>query len=201
MTSRFRAALGLVGLVGLVVPAFAGSGDEISHSRGRPGGVVVLWPRVVPETDDAEVAALAARLQTRLQAAAIASVPAAKIDVRPQPERVCPRSGCRAVSVGLMLGHQDGGCAALAVVGPAGPEAQRLVPLAGKFQMSDASLLYRAAPEGKVVVSEFVPCAELEASLDNDALSRLLQTTASPAPAPPAPAPPAPAPAPAPPAP
>ncbi|MEQ1503847.1 MAG: hypothetical protein ABMB14_16520 [Myxococcota bacterium] len=182
-------------ILGLVVGGWwsvadAGTGSEISHSRGKANGVVVLWPRVVPETDDPAITDLAKRLQARIQAAAATTVIPARIDVRPAPERVCPLSGCRSTSVGVLLGHQDGGCAALAIVGPPGVESQRLVPLAGKFQMTDAALEFRAAPEGKVTVSEFVPCASLEQALDNDAIARLLAPTApqTPAAAPAAPA-------------
>ena len=48
------------------------------------------------------------------------------------------------------------------------------VPLAGKVQMSDAALPFREAPEGKVVITEFVPCDQLEAQLDAAALSGLI---------------------------
>jgi hypothetical protein len=184
-----------LGLAAATSALAAGPGPEVSRSRGRKDGIVVLFPRIVPETQDATVVALAERLQTRLQQIAVTSVAPTRVDVRPSPERVCPLAGCRATSVGVMLGHQDGGCAALALVGPPGEEPVRLVPLAGKFAMDSASLDFRAAPEGKVVVSEFVPCAQLEQSLDGQALARLFGAPAAEAGAEPAPAAPVPAPA------
>lgn len=170
MRNVFALALLVVGMSA----SASGPGSEVSRSRGRGGGVVVLWPRIVPETQDPSVVGLATRLQERLLIAATAQAVANRVEIRPSPERVCPLNGCRATSVGLLLGHQDGGCVALAVVGPPGAETQRLVPLAGKFQMDDAALPFREPPEGKVVISEFVPCVELEQMLDEDALSRLV---------------------------
>jgi hypothetical protein len=175
-------AAALIGICGSALAA-SGPGDEVSRSRGRGGGVVVLWPRIVPETEDPEVLDLAARLQRRVQEAVSAGVVPNRIDVRPAPERVCPMHGCRASSVGLLLGHQDGGCVAVAVVGPPGPEPQRLVPLAGRVQMDAAGLPFREAPEGRVVITEFVPCAELELGLDPAALGGLVGAPATTAPA------------------
>ena len=181
-----RNVLGAVLLVAaLGSVAASGPGSEVSRSRGRGGGVVVLWPRIVPETEDPAVLALATRLQERLRDAATAGFVPNRNDVRPAPERVCPMNGCRATSVGLLLGHQDGGCVALAIVGPPGTESQRLVPLAGSVGMEDGSLPFREAPEGRVVITEFVPCGELEQQLDAEALSGLVGAQA-PAPAAPA---------------
>ena len=91
--------------------------DAVSRHRGKKGGVTVLWPRVVPQTDDAQILQLADALQGRLDAMAQASVDPKRVVVRPAPERVCPRSGCRSVSLGAVLGHQDGGCFAVGLVG------------------------------------------------------------------------------------
>src|SRR5690606_37061594 len=99
-----------------------------SHSKGRKGGVVVLWPRVVPHTDDRDLRLLADKLQERVTQQAIAARGSALVDTRPEPERVCPREGCRATSVSLVIGHQQGGCVVAAVVGPPGTEAQTLLP-------------------------------------------------------------------------
>jgi hypothetical protein len=143
--------------------ALAADGAEISRSKGKRDGVVVLWPRVVPATDDPAIADLAGRLQERL------------VDRRPAPERVCPQAGCRSASLGLMLGHREGGCVAVAIVGPPGPEPQALVPIAGNFQMIDPTLAFRTAPEQKLIVSEFVPCDQLEASFDPSIAAQALR--------------------------
>lgn len=167
----------------------AGPGPEVSRSRGRTDGVVVLWPRLVPETEDATMVALAERLQTRVQQVAVTAAPPTRVDVRPAPERVCPMAGCRATSAALMVAHQDGGCAVLAVVGSPGRSPLRLVPLAGRFDLDAPTLEFREPPEGKVVVKEFVPCAAVEQSIDGAALAALFGTPA-PAAAPVAEAPP-----------
>jgi hypothetical protein len=172
----------------LAISALA-AGPEVSSSRGKSEGVVVLWPRVVPETTDPVINDLANKLQQRLQASALQRVPERRVDVRPSPERVCPRSGCRGTSLTLLLGHQGGGCALLGIVGPPGPATQRLVPLVGLFDMEDPYLPFREAPEGDVVITEFVPCAEVESRLDPQALALLLPDSTPAAPAPAAPTP------------
>jgi hypothetical protein len=136
--------------------------------------VVVLAPRVVPATEDAEIAAVAGRVQQRLAEAAVAAYGAPYVDVRPSPERVCPAAGCRAASIGVLIGHQDGGCVALAIVGPPGAVDQQLVPLAGRFDMADDRLVFRAAPEAKVIVREFVACGALEGALTPERLQEIL---------------------------
>lgn len=154
--------------------AVTGAGPEVSHGRGKKDGVVVLWPRLVPETDDPAMRAVAQGLQDVLAEQARAKVAAEKVDVRPAPERVCPREGCRAVSVSVLVGHQMGGCAVVALVGPPGPEAQRMVPLAGTVDLAGAGVAYRDLPEDHVVVREFVPCDQVKGALDLAALQRAL---------------------------
>src|SRR5690606_23761451 len=89
-------------------------GPEISRSVGEEGGLVVFWPRVIPRTDDAAIRGHAAKLQERLVAIAKKKYKS-KIDVRPEPERVCPQRGCDAATLGVLLTHRDGGCTATAL--------------------------------------------------------------------------------------
>jgi hypothetical protein len=152
----------------------ASDGAEISRSRGPRDGIVVLYPRVVPPTDDPVVAALATTLQERVAAAVRRAAPSAPVDVRPAPERVCPQSGCRGLSIGLMLGHDAGGCAALAVVGPPGPVDQGVVTLAGEVTVADGAVPFRTPPETRAVVHEFVPCSQIPDHLDLVALAAAL---------------------------
>lgn len=154
--------------------AMPGVGAEISHVRGKKDGVVVLWPRVVPETDDALVNQVAASLQKAVAEAASGLAPPERTSVRPSPERVCPREGCRSTSVSVLLGQQGGGCAAVALIGPPGPEAQRLIPLAGAIDMAGPGVPYRDPPEDHVVIREFVPCGELVGKLDLESLRAAL---------------------------
>ena len=174
-----RWALALVGagvLAMLATDASArGDGPEISRSRGKRGGVVVLWPRVVPETTDPSIDALALRLQQKLYAASAQVVDVRLVNQRPAPERVCPQTGCKSASVGLLLAHREGGCIAAAIVGPPGVEPQKIVPLAGQLEMVDDTLPFRGAPEQRMIIKEFTPCVELEAQVDPMAIAELLR--------------------------
>src|SRR4051812_28885981 len=50
-----------------VVYDHANDTPEISRSRGTAGGVVVLWPRIVPRSEDPAVLDLATRIQAKLE--------------------------------------------------------------------------------------------------------------------------------------
>ena len=144
---------------------------SISQSRGKKGGVVVMWPRVIPHTLDREVAAQAAVLQARLVEVAERAAPVAPRDVRPDPERVCPRDkGCKAVSLGMLIGQQDGGCVAIGLLGRPGLLDRELIPLAGEVELATDTVPFRASPEDAVTVREFVPCSQLDDVLDDATL-------------------------------
>jgi len=152
--------------------ASAGGDDaSVSRSRGHAGGAVVLWPRVVPDTHEPSVIALAQDLQNRLAAMAARTLSDKRLNVRPQPERVCPLKGCRAVSISVMLGHQDGGCVAVAMISEPDVEAATLlVPWAGEVELRTRSIPFREPPENRLTVREFVPCEELVNHLDDAAV-------------------------------
>src|SRR5689334_3604159 len=100
-----------------------GDGPEISRSLGRKGGVVVLWPRVSGDANDVA----AGKVQAAL--AKIAGGVSETVDVRPSPERVCPKeTGCRAVALGAVLVVQGEGCAVVATVSAPGKTPATLVP-------------------------------------------------------------------------
>ncbi len=139
---------------------------EISHSKGRKEGVVVLWPRLVPQTDEREMRLLAQQLQERVTQQAVAGRGSAMVDTRPEPERVCPRGGCKATSVSVVIGHQAGGCAIAAVVGPPGEVPGALIPLVGTMDVPDPSLPFRVPPEERMMIREFVPCDRVMEQLD-----------------------------------
>lgn len=160
-------------------PAFAGGdGAEISRSRGKAGGAVVLWPRVVPEAQDPSLDDLATKLQQRLEAIAHRNVSESRTVVRPKPERVCPQEGCKGVSLSVMLAHQEGGCAAVALVGAPGAEPSVMIPWAGKVVTAGTSLAFRQPPESQVTVTEFVPCGELLTRLDDGAVEAAVANVA-----------------------
>lgn len=163
---RLFAVFGLSLCVGGAAFAF-GDAPEISRSPGRAGGVVVLWTRVVPASDDAAVGDIAAKLQARLGEYAAAAVPGAAIDVRPAPERACPaEKGCRAASVGALLVHQDNGCAVVAVVSAPGRAAGELHPWAGRLTTASPQVAFRNPPEKLVKIQDFAPCDQLAGVLD-----------------------------------
>jgi hypothetical protein len=148
-------------------PSAAADAPEISRSRGEAGGVVVLWPRMVlPRSGqpkpDAQMRALAAKLQQRLVGIAKRALPGKRLDVRPEPERVCPRPGCQGVSLGVLLTRAGGGCAAVALISGPGASPARLVPWAAQMQLSEQSVPFRQPPERAVEVTDYVRCTDLE---------------------------------------
>ena len=148
--------------------------DAVSRHRGKKGGVTVLWPRVVPQTEDPQILAIAETLQGRLDGMAQASVDPKRVVVRPDPERVCPRAGCRSVSLGAVLGHQDGGCFAVGLVGLAEGGAVQLVPWGGRIKVRAPTQPFRKPPESSIAVTEFVPCDRLIESLSDTGIERAL---------------------------
>lgn len=138
-----------------------GDAPEISRSAGQEGGVVIFWPRVVPRTDDPEIRKLAGDLQQRLVALVKQAVPDRERDVRPEPERVCPRSGCDAMTVGALLTASSGGCVALALVAPPGTSPQRIIPWGGDVELKYEQVPFREPPESSVTIKDMVSCTEL----------------------------------------
>jgi hypothetical protein len=142
-------------------PAYAASlegpsDSRVSRSRGSEGGVVVLWPRVI-EGAEAE----APIVQARMQQVAERVVAASLVDLRPEPERVCPQGGCLAASIGAVIRRNEDGCAVIASVSGPGTTPARLVPWAGTIELRNTNVPFREAPEQHIRIREFVPCAEL----------------------------------------
>ncbi|MCB9693643.1 MAG: hypothetical protein H6736_17660 [Alphaproteobacteria bacterium] len=140
--------------------------DAVLQTRGRKGAVVVLWPRVIPATDDADVKAAAGAIQRRIDEAIRKTAPMAPRVMAPAPQRVCPRGGCREASVGVLIGHQDGGCVAVALVNPPGESPTELVPLAGDVELRSPTVPFRAPPEEAVIVRDLLPCTQIAGSMD-----------------------------------
>ncbi len=148
----------------LTLAALAADAPEISRSVGQTGGFVVLWPRVVPATTDPAITAVALTLQSRLAALATTVAPTAPLDVRPAPERVCPRQGCQGVALGAVLYHQQGACVAAVTVSAPGPSPARLAPWGGLLELKAAEVPFREPPESQLAVRDFVPCHQLLAA-------------------------------------
>ncbi len=157
----------------LAVEARAGpAGPEISRSRGPRGGVVVLWPRIVPEEAPPDLRAMAGRLQARLYAAAATVLGTRRVEIRPEPERTCPERGCRAVAASLVLGHRDSGCVLLLALGEPDGGPVRLRQIAGAVDIDRPVLQFREPPERGFVITEFASCASLEAVFEDEAVAR-----------------------------
>jgi hypothetical protein len=144
-----------------VAGALAADAPEISRSTGQPGGIVVLWPRVIPATNDPALIGVAGALQHRLAGLAASAAAGSPPDVRPMPERVCPRQGCQAVALGAVLYHQQGACVAVVTVSAPGQSPARLAPWAGLVELKAPEVGFRLPPESAVAVKDFVPCTAL----------------------------------------
>ncbi len=139
---------------------------EISRSVGSAGGVVVLWPRIVQPSGspppDASLKKIAGDVQAEL--ARIARKGGGQVDVRPEPERACPRSGCKATRIGALVTRADHGCAVVAIVGKPGASPAHLVPWAGRITLSAPEVPFRSPPEQVVRVGDYVSCESLDLS-------------------------------------
>jgi hypothetical protein len=150
---------------GPVAAANSADGPHISRSVGVDGGAVVFWPRVIPKTSDATINALARDMQAKIVELTKKAVGEDKIDVRPEPERVCPKMGCAAMTVGVLLTHVGGGCTAVALVSGSGQAPQKLVPWAGKVAMAKTEVPFREYAESEITIRDAVPCKDLLAAM------------------------------------
>ena len=179
-----------VGL-GAAASAAAAAPIRISRSRGVPGGVVVLWPRVVPGTLADETRAQVAGVQQRMAALVARALPGVAVDVRPEAERVCPQAGCLGAAFGAVFTRRRGGCVVLATVSPPGRSPARLLPWGGVVELKAVQAAFRSPPESQITIRDYVPCGELLSTLDktDEPMAHELQLAARQALAPAAPAP------------
>lgn len=147
----------------------SGDAPEISRSVGVSGGAVVLWPRIVLPRNatgpDDEIAELAGAVQAQLAAATKSVVPPGKVDIRPAPERVCPRSGCQGISVGALLARANNGCAVMALISRPGASPAQIVPWVGRIRLDQDHADFREPPEKFVHVDDYVPCDQVPATM------------------------------------
>ena len=149
--------------VGFVRYGLAGDTSTISRSPGPEGGVIVLWPRIIPGSEASRTSSLAKQLQARLKKLVGDALPGRVIEKRPEPERVCPQAGCRATSVGLVLARKGQGCVAVVVLGRPGRTLRRLVPWIGKVKLKKEWIPFRKPPESFLTIEDFARCDELVA--------------------------------------
>lgn len=139
---------------------------NVSKSAGLAGGVTILWPRIIPRDIVDENRDLGAALQQQMRVIVEKHLPGRAIDFRPEPERVCPRTGCAGVSVGLLLSRQGQGCLVLALVSRPGVAPTRIVPWVGQVQLRADTVSFREWPESQITVADYVPCASLLTTMD-----------------------------------
>ena len=89
------------------------------------------------------------------------------IDVRPEPERVCPRAGCSAMTVGVLLTRNQNGCVALALVSGPGAAPAKLVAWGGGIRLQNDTVPFREPPETMVTVTDYLTC---DGFLDEESL-------------------------------
>jgi hypothetical protein len=143
------------------------SDPRVSRSAGEAGGVVVLWPRIIPAEEVESSNMIAGLVQDRMKALAERTLPGKPIDVRPQPERTCPQAGCNAVALGVLILRQGESCAAIAFVMPPGTnDSTTLVPWYGGVKLKSSAIPFRGFPESEVTVTDYGRCNDLPASLD-----------------------------------
>ena len=140
-------------------------GPEISHSKGAAGGIVVLWPRIIPGTIAEENAALAAQVQAKVKAVAEKALPGRPVDVRPKPERVCPKAGCDAMSVNVLFTRNSTACVAVALINAPGTSPTKLIPWGGSVELKSDTIQFRDMPENFVKIKDYVPCDQLVTSM------------------------------------
>jgi hypothetical protein len=152
-------------------PAYAAQFNQpmdprISTSAGKTGGVVVLWPRVVPGEGVDWLREHVVVVQKRLRQLAERVYENTPIDMRPEPQRTCPKQGCAGVAVGALVLWSGNGCAVLALVSPPGQEPTSIIPWSGKVALKKQSVAFRSPPEDQVTTEDMVPCDEITETLD-----------------------------------
>jgi hypothetical protein len=140
---------------------------EISRSVGVPGGVLLFWPRIIPRSETVSSRPYATMIQKRLAALVGETLAKKPMDIRPEPERVCPRSGCRCMTVGALLLRSKSNCVVLGLFSRPGKAATTLVPWVGDVELKTNVVGFREPPESQVTIIDWTACADVEAELDN----------------------------------
>lgn len=150
--------------------------DLVSTSGGSEGGLIVLWPRVYPAARTSAYKPLANDLQQRMVAMARKAHPGVAIDVRPQPQRVCPDRGCEAAVFGMTLMTMGEACVAVATLARPGKSPWMLARWSSGVKLKAGSTGFREPPESQFTVVEWVRCKDLLKHLDHqDSVERALK--------------------------
>ncbi len=165
-----------------VADASAEDAPEISRSTGTAGGTLVFWPRVIPRTDDPAIQQAAASVQAQLVKLVHQARPDSSIDIRPEPERVCPRAGCESVTIGALLVHSETACVVVGLVAGPGKSPATLVPWGGGVDLKQPTVPFRDYAESHIVVRDFAKCSDLIGATgprNPDMVRAIQQATAS----------------------
>jgi hypothetical protein len=150
---------------------------------GEPNELLILWPRIVPR--DSVAPSVAKIAQSHAASLARVTVSDRPIDVRPAPERSCPRTGCEATTLGILLAGDDRGCIAVAMVTPPGVSETTLLPWGGQVLIKDIKIPFGQPPEAQIRIQSSAPCDTLVDTMTSrdEAIAKALHA-AMPAPAP-----------------
>ena len=183
MTGARILLIWLIAAPALAGPAPSRDAPEISRSVGVDGGVVIMWPRIIPRSERANTRALASSLRDHLRKMVEKQLPGRPIDMRPEPERVCPRAGCKAVSVGALIVRSKQGCLVVALIGRPGKYPLRLVPWVGKMRLKEEWVTFRETPESRVQIIDYAKCSQVVSKLPEREryVLEAIQTAATPA--------------------
>jgi hypothetical protein len=145
-------------------------------------GVLVLWPRMVPREAGPEARDTAQAIQRRLRRLAEEALPGRPVDVRPEPERVCPRAGCNSPTLGAVFARVNNGCVVVASVSAPGTAPARLIPWVGAVRLRQTEVPFREPQEGSVTITDAARCTEVVGALES-APAELLEALRGVAPA------------------
>jgi hypothetical protein len=157
---------------------------EISHSKGVAGGVVVLFPRIIPSAIAADNQNYAQAVQQKMKQLVEKALPGRPIDVRPSPERVCPKAGCEAMSIGVLFTRQNNSCIAVALVNAPGVSTTKMVPWGGEVTLKADPIQFRDPPENFVTIKDYTNCDQLvvEMGKQDSFVEAALRAAAGPSP-------------------
>ncbi len=141
---------------------------HISKSLGEAGGLLIFWPRIIPRDIVEQNHELAAALQRHTRTVVQRNLPGHSLDIRPEPERVCPQGGCKAPSIGILLSRKQQGCLVLALIAKPGESATKIVPWAGEVRLKADTVAFREYPEMQITVADYVPCTSLLSKMDEN---------------------------------
>lgn len=137
-------------------------GSFVSTSRGQTGGLLLLYPRIIPSASAGALSKAAHTAQESLRLLLAEAYPTTPLDVRPEGERVCIKTGCLATSVGILLVSAGSNCVAVISVTAPGIAEHRLFSWAGKVVMTPR-VPFREFLESYVKVVDMVACDALGA--------------------------------------